>query len=151
MNKSNDAKWGGCATLNAEDPKLWICPRTDRGRTNHEVSGFSLAEVIEAGLRQKVHGLSDADRDAAIADCVADTLHHIKSLSRELAEAQVIVSNCAEQWSYSELTAAAKSEIRFYENHLMCADAVFSFWNRLTSKQQTADDLERLKALASGA
>lgn len=76
----NQSEWGGCATLNADDYKLWIALKTDRARTDDEVQGFSLAEVIEAGLRVKIVGLAEADRDAAIADCIDDTLYQIKTL-----------------------------------------------------------------------
>ncbi|MDE2611105.1 MAG: hypothetical protein KGL61_16115, partial [Burkholderiales bacterium] len=78
--EAEGVKWGGCATLNPDDPKLWIVAKTDRARTNDEVHGFTLAEVIEARLRAKIVGLAESDRNAAIADCVEDTLYHIKTL-----------------------------------------------------------------------
>lgn len=70
------ARWGGCATLNSDDPRLWAVPATDD--SVGDVQGFSLAEVIEAGLRQKIVGLADADKVAVIADCVADTLDALR-------------------------------------------------------------------------
>ena len=70
------ARWGGCATVNPDDPRLWAVPATDD--SGGDVHGFSLAEVIEAGLRQKIVGLADADKEAVIADCVADTLDALR-------------------------------------------------------------------------
>lgn len=70
------ARWGGCATLNPDDPKLWVVPATEDA--GGDVQGFSLGEVIEAGLRQKIVGLARADKEAVIADCVADTLDALR-------------------------------------------------------------------------
>lgn len=89
-------KWVGCATLNPDEPKLWIIPDVD---PINETQGFSLAEVLEAGLRQKIVGLEDAERGSAISDCVADTLQQlsgameasnarIAELQTQLADAQ---------------------------------------------------------------
>lgn len=74
--KDKPAKWGGCATLHPDEPRLWVVEETELA--NRLVQGFSLAEVIEAGLRLKVVGLSDADRDVAISECVSDALDQLK-------------------------------------------------------------------------
>jgi hypothetical protein len=76
--KSAKQGWCGCATLSTDEPKLWIVEQTPSADGN--IQGFSLAEVLEAGLGLKVVGLADADRDAAIADCVADTLAQLKQI-----------------------------------------------------------------------
>ncbi|WP_028215760.1 hypothetical protein [Paraburkholderia mimosarum] len=52
--------------------------------------------------------------------------------------------------SYGDLTAAAVSAIWSYRNDQMCADVVYSFWNRITTGRQVVEDQKRLKALASG-
>lgn len=67
-----DVRWGGCATWDPDEPTLWILRGNNATRANEDVHRFSLVDVIDAGLRQKIVGLSEADRDAAIAECIAD-------------------------------------------------------------------------------
>ncbi|HKR40057.1 MAG TPA: hypothetical protein VJU59_10350 [Paraburkholderia sp.] len=87
-----DAKWCGCATLNTDDPKLWIVEQSNW--PDCESQGFTLSEVIAAGLHAKVTGLSDADRDAAIAECVADTLDTLTRLHESLTACQLAIHGC---------------------------------------------------------
>ncbi|MCS6496727.1 MULTISPECIES: hypothetical protein [pseudomallei group] len=70
--------WSGCASLCGDDPRLWVTKGTRCGEG--ESQNFSLAEVIEAGLRAKIVGLDGADVDGVIADCVADTLEQLRDL-----------------------------------------------------------------------
>jgi len=68
----------------------------------------------------------------------------------EIVVEQEAAVRATPHWSYVDLTAAAESEIEFYRNHPMCADAVYSFWNSLTAGKQLEADQQRLKALLIG-
>ncbi|KVO15113.1 hypothetical protein [Burkholderia ubonensis] len=68
----------------------------------------------------------------------------------DLAAESQAAERAAPKWSYNDLTAAAESAIQSYQNHPMCADAVYSFWNSLTAGKQVESDQQRLKALVTG-
>ncbi|WP_176329037.1 hypothetical protein [Burkholderia vietnamiensis] len=70
--------WSGCASLCGDDPRIWVTKGTRC--SDGENQNFSLAEVIEAGLRAKIIGLDWSDVDRVIADCVTDTLEQLRDL-----------------------------------------------------------------------
>lgn len=74
--------WAGCASLGPTEARLWIVKGT-QCLTGHD-QDFSLAEVIEAGLRSKIDGLGEAELEAVIADCVADMLEQLAQLNQQV-------------------------------------------------------------------
>ncbi|ODP35004.1 hypothetical protein [Pandoraea sp. ISTKB] len=83
MDKSNKPRvkeWGGCAILDPEDPTLWIIHESDVTNANR----FNLVDIIAEGLRQKIVGLPEGERDGAIAECIADVLGQLRSDKRQL-------------------------------------------------------------------
>lgn len=74
------AGWAGCASLGPIEARLWVVKGT-RCSTGHD-QDFSLADVLEAGLRAKITGLNEREREAVIADCVADMLEQIAELNQ---------------------------------------------------------------------
>lgn len=76
----NDVNWGGCAILDPIDPTLWVVRKS-----TEDVQRFKLRDVIETGLRGMIVGLTDADRDAAIAECIADAIEQLRSESDQIA------------------------------------------------------------------
>ncbi|TES61932.1 hypothetical protein E2P84_43005 [Burkholderia cepacia] len=92
-NPSVDTKgrWGGCATLGPVEYTLWAVDGT--GGDCGAIQKFSLAEVLEAGLRVKITGLSDTDKEMVIADCVADVLANLGILERDYKDLSAYFAN----------------------------------------------------------
>ncbi|KGS89667.1 hypothetical protein X942_6498 [Burkholderia pseudomallei MSHR5596] len=70
--------WSGCASPCGDDPRLWVTKGTRSG--DGESQDFSLAEVVDAGLRAKIVGLDGGDFDRVIGDCVTDILEQLRDL-----------------------------------------------------------------------
>jgi hypothetical protein len=68
-----ESNWSGCSTLGPHDYMLWAVDVQGEGTT-----GFSLEEVIEAGLQVKLVGFDEGAMKVVIADCVADTMEHLQ-------------------------------------------------------------------------
>lgn len=78
------AGWAGCVSLGPTEVRLWIVKGTQCA-TGHD-QDFSLADVLEAGLRAKITGLNEREREAVIADCIADTLAQIADMNQLVHE-----------------------------------------------------------------
>ncbi|KGC70175.1 hypothetical protein DP57_5938 [Burkholderia pseudomallei] len=81
LDPSAHAGWAGCASLGPTEARLWVVKGT-RCSTGLD-QDFSLADVLEAGLRAKITGLNEREREAVVADCVADTLEQIAELYQQ--------------------------------------------------------------------
>ncbi|WP_025139689.1 hypothetical protein [Achromobacter sp. DH1f] len=66
--------WQGTATISPLAPALRVTVDDDLAQL------LSLEDVIEAGLRLKLIGLSPAAQDAVVAGCLADTLRQLQHL-----------------------------------------------------------------------
>ncbi|WP_175816955.1 hypothetical protein [Burkholderia diffusa] len=62
--------------------RLWIVKGTQCSTGPDQ--DFNLADVLEAGLRAKTAGLNEREREAVLADCVADTLEQIAELNQQV-------------------------------------------------------------------
>ncbi|MDN7431387.1 hypothetical protein [Burkholderia sp. AU45388] len=78
------AGWAGCVSLGPTEARLWIVKGTQYA-TGHD-QDFSLADVLEAGFRAKITGLNAREREAVIADCIADTLAQIADMNQLVHE-----------------------------------------------------------------
>ncbi len=78
------AGWAGCVSLGPTEARLWIVKGT-QCTTGHD-QDFSLADVLEAGLRAKITGLNEREREGVIADCIADTLAQIADMNQLVHE-----------------------------------------------------------------
>lgn len=82
LDPSAHAGWAGCASLGPTEARLWVVKGTRCSAGLDQ--DFSLADVLEAELRAKITGLNEKEREAVIADCVADTLEQIAELNQQV-------------------------------------------------------------------
>ncbi|RQS90867.1 hypothetical protein DF035_34255 [Burkholderia contaminans] len=71
-------------SLGPTEARLWIVKGTQCATGQDQ--DFSLADVLEAGLHEKITGLNEREREVVIADCIGDTLAQIADMNQLVHE-----------------------------------------------------------------
>ncbi len=84
LDPTADAGCAGCVSLGPTEARLWIVKGTQCATGQDQ--DFSLADVLEAGLHEKITGLNEREREVVIADSIGDTLAQIADMNQLVHE-----------------------------------------------------------------